>query len=81
MLSRQRGNRGEIVEPADEHRADDAGRALGCQQRSQLRAGVLAEQHQPVGVDSKSAARQRMKASAARTSASESSNARRPPSR
>ena len=51
-VARQIGNGGKVVEPADEHGADDAGRALGRQQRGQLRAGVLAEQHQLIGVDS-----------------------------
>ena len=50
VLSRA-GCRGEIVESADEHGADDAREALGGKQRRELCAGVFAEQHEPIGID------------------------------
>ena len=49
----ERRNLSETVEAADEHRADDAWLRLTGQQRSQVGTGVLAEEHQLIGIDSK----------------------------
>src|SRR5688572_26722969 len=51
-VARQLRNGAKVVESPDQHRANDPRNPLRCQQRSQLRAGVLAEQHKLVGVDS-----------------------------
>ena len=73
-VARQLRNGAKVVKSPDQHRANDPRNPLRCQQRCQLRAGVLAEQHKLVGVDSKfggSASNERERAG---MSVSESSN-------
>src|SRR4029453_16633959 len=47
------GCRAEIVEPTDEHRADDACGTLGGKERREMTPGVFAEQHEAIGIDAK----------------------------
>ncbi len=43
----------EIVEPTDEHRADDTRGTLGGKERREMTPGVFAEQHEAIGIDAK----------------------------
>ena len=45
------GNGATVVEPADENRTDDPFRALGCEPCGEIRARVLAEEDELVGID------------------------------
>lgn len=51
QIPRQRRNCVKIVEPSDEHGTDNTGRPLGSEQRSQMCARVLSEQHELIGID------------------------------
>src|SRR5205823_5128371 len=52
-ISRRRWNLGQIVETAEQYRANHAARTRRRQQRGEICARVFAEQHQPVRIDFK----------------------------